>query len=59
VRGLSRLLQAKDRGFLFLDSLALILEGDAQLRQLPVKLRDFVVPLLEVRPCPSSVARSC
>jgi hypothetical protein len=52
VRGLRCLLQAKDRGLLFPDSLALILERDAQLGQLPVNPRDFVVPLLEGRPHP-------
>jgi hypothetical protein len=43
VRGLSFLLQVKDCLILFLASLARILIGDAQLVQLPVKLRDFFV----------------
>jgi hypothetical protein len=46
-RGLSRLLQAKDRSLLFLDSLVLIHEGVAQLGQLPIEPRYFLIPLLE------------
>jgi hypothetical protein len=46
-RGLGRLLQAKDRSFLLLDSLVQILVGNAELVQLPVEPRDFFVPLLE------------
>jgi hypothetical protein len=37
VRGLSRLLQVKDRRIFFLAGLAQILVGDAQLVQLPVE----------------------
>jgi hypothetical protein len=47
---LSRLLQAKDCSFLFLDVLVQILVGDAQLVQLPVEPLDFLVPELEGGP---------
>jgi hypothetical protein len=51
VCGLSRPLQVKDHSILLLSRLALILIGYAQLGQLPIELRDFLVPELEGRMC--------
>jgi hypothetical protein len=58
-RGLSRLLQAKDRSLLLLDGLALICEGDAQLGQFPIESRNFLTRRLRVVCAPSSAVRSC
>jgi hypothetical protein len=46
-RVLNRLLQAENCGFLLLEGLAKILVRDTELVELPVKPRDFFVPLLE------------
>jgi hypothetical protein len=51
VHGLSRPLQVKDHSILLLASLALILVGYAQLGQLPVEPRDFLVPELKGHLC--------
>jgi hypothetical protein len=47
VLGLDRLLQADNRGALLLKGPALILVGDAEGDQLPVELRDLIIPLLQ------------
>jgi hypothetical protein len=49
-RGLSRLLQVKDRCIFFLAVLAQVLMGNAQLVQLPVEPRNLFVPELEGGP---------
>jgi hypothetical protein len=51
-RGLSRLPQAENRGFMLLEGLAQVLVRDAKLGQLPIEPRDFFVPLLEGRLLP-------
>jgi hypothetical protein len=49
---LDRLLQSDDRGPLLLEGPTLVLARDAERDQLPVELRDLVLPLLEGRPRP-------
>jgi hypothetical protein len=50
VLGLDRLLQTDDRGALLLEGPLLVRVQDTESNQLPVKLRDIGVPLLQRRP---------